>query len=285
MKGKLLLFIAGILFIVTIGIQQIYKKNLLKRLKVIENSASKWDYQLAILDFFEKRLVLPPNLDSLISYLTNYEMDLELTFIDPYLSNGKYLHYIPLLDSSDVISGYALLSAGPDKRINNNQNTLKNSQLGQLELYNNTLLNVTKNNKFEMFNLQSTFLDRVFGKKDIGIFRFYTEEYYRYPYHTEYEIDSLLKKIWTENISKSGVFRSSSYRFKIPDGSKFLENDGKIMTNIEYGEYLIVCTLVKQKYSIERFTSVEGMSMLGILKNVDVNSKIVEFTACYICED
>ena len=285
MKGKLFLFIAGILFIVTIGIQQIYKKNLLKRLKVIENSASKWDYQLAILDFFEKRLVLPPNLDSLISYLTNYEMDLELTFIDPYLSNGKYLHYIPLLDSSDVISGYALLSAGPDKRINNNQNTLKNSQLGQLELYNNTLLNVTKNNKFEMFNLQSTFLDRVFGKKDIGIFRFYTEEYYRYPYHTEYEIDSLLKKIWTENISKSGVFRSSSYRFKIPDGSKFLENDGKIMTNIEYGEYLIVCTLVKQKYSIERFTSVEGMSMLGILKNVDVNSKIVEFTACYICED
>ena len=78
---------------------------------------------------------------------------------------------------------------------------------------------------------------------------------------------------------------SSNYRFKIPDGSEFLEKDGKIIVNIEYGEYLITGTLVKQKYSIEKLTSMKGLSMVGILKNVNVNSKIVEFTVCYIYEN
>lgn len=285
MKWKFLVLIIGIAFIFIIVIQKVYKQDISKKMQLMERNGENWNYQLAVLDYFEKRLVLPPNLDSLISYLSKYEMNLESTFVDPFSSVRNYISYIPLFDSSNLISGYVLLSSGPDRQINNKQNALSISQLENLCLYNNELFNVTKNNRFKTPNVKSIFLDRVFGKKDIGIFQFYIEEYYKSQHKIELTIDSLLIDIFKNNISKSGEFRSSNYHFEVPDGIIFIEKDERLIANIKYGEYLVICNLVKQGYSIESLNSTEGLSIYGILASVDLDLKIIEFDLCFVFDE
>ena len=82
-------------------------------------------------------------------------------FKDPF-TNSELYHYIPFKNDSGLIVGYCLLSAGADKKINNEQTEPQFLRdINKIKLY-----------KSKSFN----YFDFYFGKKDLLVSAIYNKE-------------------------------------------------------------------------------------------------------------
>lgn len=263
-------------------------------LNTMSEIEARMPYYSIATDYYENYGKLPVNINDIKKYMVEMKYDSLMFseyFADPFLKDSS-LVYIPRYNHNQIITGFLLLSRGPDKKLNNLLSSYTHSvyALNNLKLYNKRYaieyFDILTSN---YFNIPYSPFARCFGNKDIYIIACTLQNYFslqimsydwvKEASNNKQTIDYLIDRYLTENIKNANRKTKSVIPVKISDSVSYTINKDSTI-HIEESNYHFICAFGKGLFSIPDIKNERYTILAGRLDSIDVENKTFYLKHC-----